>query len=68
MNRMTVNSSNIASVGFEAGTLEVEFKSGGIYQYMNVPELIYRSLLAAPSKGSYFASNIKDRYHTIRIR
>lgn len=39
MDRETVQSSNIASVGYDlsSSTLEIEFKSGGIYQYSGVP-------------------------------
>lgn len=37
MNRLPVVSSNIASVGWEDGTLEVEFNHGAVYQYEHVP-------------------------------
>jgi hypothetical protein len=62
MLRNRVNSSNIASVGWENGTLEVEFHDGGVYQYSGVPEAVYRAFLNAHSKGSYFHDNIRDRY------
>jgi hypothetical protein len=44
MNRQNVNSSNLASVGYDetSNTLEVEFNNGGIYQYFNVPESVYK--------------------------
>ena len=67
MNRIPVVSSNIASVGYESGTLEIEFRSGGGYKYTGVPEHIYRALLSAPSKGSYFAEHIRDRYPTFLL-
>lgn len=64
MERQQVSSTNIASVGFDAGssTLEIEFHSGGIYQYFGVPEHVYMELVTAPSVGSYFARNIKGVY------
>lgn len=62
MVRQKVSSSNIASVGFDptSKTLEIEFIGGGIYQY-NGPaaEGHYTALIAAPSKGSYFAQKIR---------
>jgi len=58
MNRTPVSSSNLVSVGYENGTLEVEFKDG-IYQYHNVPESLYRGLMSASSKGSYLDQHIK---------
>lgn len=67
MVRQPVNSSDIRSVGYFGNTLEVEFRSGGIYQYFNVPQSVYFELMSAPSHGRYFHSNIRDCYDYIRI-
>ncbi len=69
MNRQQVSSSNIHSIGYEAKSqiLEIEFHSGGIYQYAKVPEAVYRDLMQAGSKGSYFHRNIREQYPTTRI-
>lgn len=67
MVRQTVNSSDIRSIGYLGNTLEVEFRSGGIYQYFNVPQSVYFGLMSAPSHGRFFHSNIRDRYGYIRI-
>ena len=39
MERIAVESSNLASIGYDEASmvLEVEFKHGGIYQYFDVP-------------------------------
>ena len=68
MDRISVQSSNIRSVGFEASssTLEVEFNSGSVYQYLNVPESEYEGLMNAASKGRYLNRNIKGRYEDIK--
>ena len=70
MNRTSVLSSNIKSIGFEiaSNVLEIEFHSGGIYQYRNVPQNIYDSFLRSASKGSFFDQYIKDKYPTKKIR
>ena len=70
MDRQLVRSSNIHSVGYEVETqiLELEFHSGGVYQYSGVSEVIYRGLMRATSKGSYFHQNIKDQYPFIQVR
>ena len=70
MNRQPVQSSNIRSVGYDATaqTLEIEFHSGGIYHYFEVPESVHLGLLAAPSKGTYFHERIEDRYRYRRVR
>ena len=70
MDRQLVRSSNIHSVGYEVETqiLELEFHSGGVYQYSGVSEVIYRGLMRATSRGSYFHQNIKDQYPFIQVR
>lgn len=70
MDRQRVSSSNLESVGYDSNDeiLEIKFHSGGIYQYLNVPFEKYKSLMNASSKGSYFASFIKDRYRYRKIR
>lgn len=62
MQRNYVSSSNLASVGWENGVLEVEFHDGGVYQYSNVPEHVYKGLMNAHSKGGYFHDYIRDVY------
>lgn len=64
MDRLLVNSSNLVSVGYDAATqtLEVEFQSGNVYQYLHVPESVYQSLMTASSKGEYFHDNILKEF------
>lgn len=66
MERTPVTSSNIRSIGYDrtAHTLEVEFHSGGVYQYQDVPEATYDELMASPSVGNYFHKNIRPN-HTV---
>jgi len=61
MKRETVQSSNLASVGYHpaSSTLEIEFHSEGVYQYFGVPRDVYEGLMKAASKGSYFHHSIK---------
>lgn len=61
MERVPVQSSNLASVGYDpkTSTLEIEFLNGNIYQYFSVPSEIHQGLLNAGSKGSYLDQNIK---------
>ncbi|MCW2484832.1 KTSC domain-containing protein [Candidatus Symbiopectobacterium sp. NZEC127] len=70
MIRQPVASSNLQSVGYDAviHTLEIAFRSGGIYHYLGVPDIVYQTLMSAPSKGRYFDRAIKNRYATRRIR
>jgi len=69
MQRNPVESSNIASIGYDASseTLEVEFLNSGVYQYYNVPEHVYTRFTEAPSKGQFFHANIKNAYPYSRV-
>lgn len=64
MIRQVVQSSNLKSVGYDpAGQLlEIEFQSGGVYQYQGVPETVYTGLMAASSLGAYFHEHIRNKY------
>jgi hypothetical protein len=52
-----VESSFITAIGYNAETqvLEVEFKAGRIYQYLDVPPETYAELMASESIGRGFA-------------
>ena len=69
VNKTPVHSTNIRSVGYDPGknTLELEFHSGGVYQYSGVPETIYQGFMRAVSKGTYFHDHIKGRYPDRRV-
>lgn len=67
MERAAVDSSVLASVGFERGTLELEFTSGSVYQYLEVPERVHAALLSAPSHGTYFNEYVKNEYRYVRL-
>lgn len=70
MNRTPVKSSNLSSVGYDSATqtLEVEFHSTGVYQYLNVPAYRHAGLMSAASHGEYFDAYIKKggySYHKL---
>lgn len=70
MERTYVNSSNIASIGYDASQmiLEVEFNYGTVYQYFDVPQSVYEGLMSADSHGRYFDAYVKKagyRYERI---
>lgn len=70
MRRQTVRSSNLRSVGYDTSTatLEIEFNSGGVYQYSGVPTQVYDSLVRSESLGRYFSSHIRDVYPCVKVQ
>lgn len=69
MERESVNSSNLASIGYDSENeiLEVEFKHGGVYQYLDVSESVFNELMNAPSQGVYFSANIRNDYEFSKL-
>ena len=70
MIRQNVSSTNIRSIGYDVDSkiLEIEFDTGDVYQYSNVPQTIYGSLMSASSHGSYFHKYIKGKYEYLKIQ
>ncbi|ACM58352.1 hypothetical protein HALDL1_03820 [Halobacterium sp. DL1] len=70
MDRTSVSSSNLRSVGYNQDDqiLEIEFNSGGVYRYFSVPANIHTDLMNASSHGKCFHSNIKNVYQYEQVR
>ena len=62
MERIPVASSMIQSVGYDhtSSILEIEFRSGKVYRYLDVPQQTHIELMSAGSKGGYFEAYIKN--------
>ena len=74
MHRVEVESTNIASIGFdeEQQILEIGFigrkgNSGAVYQDTNVPYNVWISFLRAPSKGGFFAAEIRGKFSATKV-
>lgn len=70
MYRTPVSSTNIRSIGYDSqsAALEVEFTSGDVYQYFNVPENLYRQFLNASSHGTFLNEHIRYNYRYRKVR
>lgn len=57
-------SSMISSAGYDGKTrtLEIEFSSGGVYSYEDVPPDVVLSFRRSESKGKYFKGNIQNKF------
>ena len=64
-----VNSSNIASIGYDEPNQQtfVQFLNGSIYVYKGVPAHEHQNLMEAPSHGSYLNRSFKNIYPYERI-
>ena len=69
MDRIPVQSTEIALIGYDSGKtlLEVAFRRGGVYRYRGVPAEVHKALMEAPSLGIYFSENIKEVYPFTKV-
>ncbi len=68
--RVPVESSALTSVGYSRHlqVLEVEFRNGSIYRYIDVPENVFHELMDAVSKTSYYDNNIRGHYRAYHVK
>jgi len=64
MDSTAVESTTLAAVAYDESqeALQLEFRSGAIYEYLGVPAEMHEELLNAASKGSYFNRFIRWRF------
>lgn len=71
MRRVRLDSTSIASIGFEPRKreLEIEFRqSGDVYLYLGVPPEEHAAFMAAESKGEYLNQVFKLRGYRYIIK
>jgi hypothetical protein len=57
-------SDDVGSVSYDEGSrrLVITFQNGSIHEYNDVPHDVYVGFTAAPARGVYFSTYVKDRY------
>jgi hypothetical protein len=68
--RVPVESTAVATVGYskKLHALEIEFRNGAIYRYLDVEPEIYEALLKAESKARFYDDNIRHKYRSLHVR
>lgn len=64
MKSYTVNSTSIRHIWYKKKKkiLIIEFMSGGVYEYQDVPHYMLKAFVKATSIGTFFADNIREHY------
>lgn len=59
----------IKSIGYDnsSSTLEIEFSSGVIWNYFDVPESLWYEFQGNESKGKFFHANIKNKFAETQV-
>jgi hypothetical protein len=65
-----LESSVFTAVAYRVGAeqLYLRFQEGKVYRYFACPRSVYKELLAAESKGRYFAQHIRNRFRCEQVR
>ena len=68
--RFPVESKALAAIGYSKRlrALEIEFRNGEIYRYLEVSPSVYESLMNAPSKARFYDENIRRKYRSLHVR
>jgi hypothetical protein len=68
--REPVDSRALAAIGYSRRlrALEIEFKRGGTYRYLEVPPAVHRQLLAAESKARFYNAHVRGKYASVFVR
>jgi hypothetical protein len=68
--RDAVQSTALASVGYSKRlrALEIEFRNGAIYRYLDVAPAVYHDLMIAPSKARFYDENIRKKFRSVHVR
>jgi hypothetical protein len=68
--RLRVESTALATVGYSRrlSALEIEFRSGATYRYLDVAPTVYEGLLNARSKARFYDENIRRKYRSLHVR
>jgi len=69
MQRIPVDSTDLVAVGYDAKArvLEIEFKEGRIYQYLDVEPDVHQRFMRADSYGEYFFAHINKHYRYKKV-
>lgn len=62
MDMIPVDSDAVVAIGYQNGTLAIEWKGGKTYTYPGVPAATYQALMAAESKGKFIAQFIRKQH------
>ena len=68
--RVPIESTAIATVGYskKLRALEIEFRNGAIYRYLDVAPDVYDTLISARSKARFYDANIRHKYRSVHVR
>lgn len=65
-----IRSRALDAVGYDPVThvLRIRFQHGGLYDYLAVPEPVYRELCASAHPWTEWGAHIKDTYEAVRLQ
>jgi hypothetical protein len=65
--RVHVDSTTLATVAHDGAKLQLDFRDRTRYEYSGVSPELFRDLLGATSKGSFFNRHIRGRFPCAKL-
>lgn len=62
-----IESTNLVAYDYADGRFSVQFKSGHVFSYAGVPEKVVTAFEQAPSKGSFYAHEIRGQFQSEKV-
>ncbi len=68
--RVPIQSTALATVGYSKRlrALEIEFRNGAIYRYLDVGPDVCEALFKANSKARFYDQNVRHKYRSLHVR
>ena len=68
--RVPVESTALATVGYSKRlrVLEIEFRNGAIYRYLDIEPDLFDALMNAHSKARFYDQNIRHKYRSLHVK
>lgn len=67
MQMMRTDSERIIAMGYEHGTMRLQFSDGSLYEYDNVPPEVFDQFWNAHPKDPFFNAYIRGHYSYRRL-
>lgn len=69
MNHVSVESSHISTVGYDAPTrtMEIKFTNGDLHSFEDVPPEVHQRLTGADSVGTFFHKYVRPNFKSIKV-
>jgi hypothetical protein len=69
MEMVPIDSDGVRAIGYDPATqtMHVEFETGALFEYYEVPPDVYQTFMASSAKGSFVSQVLEPGYRSVRL-